>query len=68
MFRFACDHDVKGVVAKSDPYLPKNATWLKIRNRGYSQWIDRQELFERECAADPDFAEPQSGLRPGYAR
>jgi len=45
----------RGVVAKSDPYLPKNATWMKIRNRDYSQWIDRQELFERDCAADPDF-------------
>ena len=33
--------------------LPEYATWLKIRNRTYSQWIGREELFERERASDP---------------
>jgi hypothetical protein len=56
LFQLACQHDLEGVVAKrnSDPYLPEHATWLKIRNRKYSQWIGREELFERERASDPE--------------
>ena len=30
-------------------------TWLKIRNRSYSQWVGREELFERERGGDSDF-------------
>jgi bifunctional non-homologous end joining protein LigD len=50
LFRLACEHDLEGIVAKRkpDPYLPEHATWLKIRNREYSQWVGREELFERE--------------------
>jgi bifunctional non-homologous end joining protein LigD len=57
LFRLACEHDLEGVVAKrkSDPYLPEHATCLKIRNRDYSQWVGREELFERERGIDPDF-------------
>jgi bifunctional non-homologous end joining protein LigD len=58
LFQLACKHDLEGIVAKrmSDPYLPEHATWLKIRNRSYSQWIGREELFERERAgAIPDW-------------
>jgi bifunctional non-homologous end joining protein LigD len=57
LFRLACEHDLEGIVAKrkSDPYLPEHAQWLKIRNRAYSQWIGREELFERERGSDPDF-------------
>jgi bifunctional non-homologous end joining protein LigD len=57
LFRPACDHDLEGIVAKrkSDPYLPEHASWLKIRNREYSQWVGREELFERERGRDPDF-------------
>ena len=36
-------------------YLSEHATWLKIRNSNYSQWIGREELFERERESDPDF-------------
>ena len=39
---------------KSDPYLPQHANWLKIRNQSYSQWVGREELFERERKSDPD--------------
>jgi bifunctional non-homologous end joining protein LigD len=55
LFQLACQHDLEGVVAKRnfDPYMPEPATWLKIRNRDYSQWIGREELFERERASDP---------------
>ena len=53
----ACENDLEGIVAKrkSDPYLPDHALWLKIRNHEYSQWIGREELFERERGRDPDF-------------
>jgi bifunctional non-homologous end joining protein LigD len=57
LFRLACENDLEGIVAKrkGDPYLPEHASWLKIRNREYSQWIGREELFERERGRDPDF-------------
>jgi hypothetical protein len=57
LFRLACEHDLEGIVAKhnSQPYLPEHANWLKIRNRDYSQWRGREELFERERATDPEF-------------
>ena len=58
LFQLACQHDLEGIVAKrkSDPYLPEHATWLKIRNEDYSQWVGREELFERERSSNPDFA------------
>lgn len=51
----ACEHDLEGVVAKrkDDPYV-ETTRWLKIRNKDYSQWVGRHELFERERKADPD--------------
>jgi bifunctional non-homologous end joining protein LigD len=56
LFAFACDQDLEGIVAKRkfDPYIPDHAQWLKIRNRAYSQWIGREELFERERESNPD--------------
>jgi hypothetical protein len=56
LFRLACEDDLEGIVAKrkSDPYLPEHATWLKIRNQNYSQWIGREGLFEREREHNPD--------------
>ena len=58
LFGLACDNDLEGVVAKRkfDPYLPEQASWLKIRNTNYSQWQGRQELFDREREADPDLS------------
>jgi bifunctional non-homologous end joining protein LigD len=57
LFRLACEHDLEGIVAKhkSGLYLPQgDTTWFKIRNRGYSQWVGREELFERERERNPD--------------
>jgi hypothetical protein len=57
LFRLACEHDLEGIVAKNKyaPYLPEQeTTWLKIRNRSYSQWVGREELFEREREWSPD--------------
>lgn len=58
LFRLACEYDLEGIVAKrkADPYLPEHASWLKVRNREYSQWIGREGLFERERGTEPDFA------------
>jgi ATP-dependent DNA ligase len=57
LFRLACEHDLEGIVAKrkSDPYLLEHSTWLKVRNHSYSQWVGRQELFERERGSDLEF-------------
>jgi ATP-dependent DNA ligase len=57
LFRLACEHDLEGIVGKpkGSPYVPDHANWLKIRNRSYSQWVGREELFERERGGDPDF-------------
>ena len=57
LFRLACEHDLEGIVAKhkGTPYLPeRKSSWLKIRNPNYSQWIGREELFERQRGSDPD--------------
>ena len=58
LFRLACENDLEGIVAKRkfDPYLPDLASWLKVRNRNYSQWEGREELFERERESDPDLS------------
>jgi hypothetical protein len=71
LFRLACEHDLEGVIAKwkRAPYVQqKPPSWLKIRNRNYSQWVGREELFERERERDPDFAGWDScarGVRDG---
>jgi len=58
-FYFACQRDVEGIVAKCrlDSYLlDGSVTWYKIRNPNYSQWLGREQLFERERAGDGEFA------------
>jgi len=57
LFRLACDNDLEGIVAKQKyaPYLTQEATtWFKIRNQNYSQWVGREELFERDRSRNPD--------------
>lgn len=56
LFRLACENDLEGIVAKrkSDQYLPAHAAWFKIRNRSYTQWVGREDLFERERQSEPD--------------
>ena len=57
LFRMACERDLEGIVAKKkgNPYID-TTRWLKIRNKDYSQWAGRHELFERERKVDPDLA------------
>ena len=54
LFHLACQRDLEGIVAKRrlDPYVP-STSWLKIRNRSYSQWVGREEMFERERHKEP---------------
>lgn len=66
LFSLACEHDLEGIVAKHkySPYLPdRETTWMKIRNRSYSQWVGREELFERERQTDPDMADWDTCVR-----
>jgi len=58
LFDLACEHDLEGIVAKrkSDSYLSETPnSWLKVRNRNYSQWVGREQLFERERDSDTKF-------------
>jgi bifunctional non-homologous end joining protein LigD len=51
LFRLAADNDLEGIVAKlrKGKYTPgrDETTWYKIRNRNYSQWEGRSEMFDR---------------------
>jgi hypothetical protein len=50
LFQKACEMDLEGIVAKHKlgKYMSgrEQSTWFKIRNRSYSQWDGRDELFE----------------------
>ena len=47
-FHVNCELGLEGIVAKYKhaPHSPVETTWFKIRNRNYSQWVGREELFE----------------------
>ena len=49
LFDLACAKDLEGIIAKRkfDPYA-EETQWFKIRNQAYSQWVGREDLFERE--------------------
>jgi len=51
LFALACEFDLEGIVAKhrDGAYISNSeeTSWLKIRNRTYSQMQGRNELFER---------------------
>ena len=46
LFRVVCEQDLEGVVAKRRDGA-HGVDWFKIRNRRYSQYEGRHELFER---------------------
>jgi bifunctional non-homologous end joining protein LigD len=50
LFRVACERDLEGIVGKwtGGRYQTdgRNTSWVKIKNREYSQAIGRSELFE----------------------
>ena len=47
LFRVICERDMEGVVAKqaSARYTPEATTWVKIKNRQYSQAVGREDFF-----------------------
>ena len=48
LFDEACSHDLEGVVAKlaTGRYEPTATTWVKIKNRAYSQAEGRADFFD----------------------
>jgi hypothetical protein len=46
--RSICDRDMEGIVAKqaSARYTPEATTWVKIKNRQYSQAVGREDFFD----------------------
>src|SRR5215472_14244036 len=52
LFRVICERDMEGAVAKlvSAKYTPEATTWVKIKNRTYSQAVGREDFFQRPKA------------------
>jgi bifunctional non-homologous end joining protein LigD len=53
LFRFTCKSDLEGVVAKwkRGAYMQGDRTsWVKVKNRKYSQSVGREELFKKRSA------------------
>jgi bifunctional non-homologous end joining protein LigD len=48
LFRAVCDRDMEGIVAKlaNGPYTPEQTSWVKIKNRTYSQVEGRADFFD----------------------
>lgn len=52
---------------KDSLYAPEQrTTWLKIRNRGYSLWVGREELFERKRHQEPVLADWEGCARAAF--
>jgi len=47
LFRVICERDMEGIVAKqaNARYTPEATTWVKIKNRQYSQAVGREDFF-----------------------
>ena len=52
LFRVICEQDMEGVVAKqaTGRYTPDATSWVKIKNRQYSQAVGRADFFNRRRA------------------
>jgi ATP-dependent DNA ligase len=53
LFQAICEQDMEGVVAKqaNGRYTPERTTWVKIKNRQYSQAVGREDFFDRRRTA-----------------
>jgi ATP-dependent DNA ligase len=51
LFRVICEQDMEGIVAKqaSASYSPDATTWVKIKNKRYSQAVGRHDFFDRRA-------------------
>jgi ATP-dependent DNA ligase len=54
LFEAVCRNDLEGIVAKRADarYTPEQPTWVKIKNRNYSQIEGRRKLFEKRRPAE----------------
>jgi bifunctional non-homologous end joining protein LigD len=56
LFRLACERDLEGIVAKwkRGAYISadERTSWLKIKNREYTQIVGRDKLFEKRTGED----------------
>ena len=52
LFRAICELDMEGIVAKQAEglYMPERTSWVKIKNRAYSQAVGRSDFFDRRRA------------------
>jgi bifunctional non-homologous end joining protein LigD len=57
LFQRVCEMDLEGIVAKHSfgNYVTERerTTWVKIKNRSYSQSVGREKLFERGRHREP---------------
>jgi bifunctional non-homologous end joining protein LigD len=49
LFRVICERDMEGIVAKqaNGAHTPEATTWVRIKNRRYSQAVGRHDFFGR---------------------
>ena len=49
LFKVVCEQDMEGIVAKQAAglYTPERTSWVKIKNRKYSQAVGREDFFDR---------------------
>jgi hypothetical protein len=59
LFRVICERDMEGIVAKlaGAGYTPDATTWVKIKNREYSQAVGREDFFDRRKGRKKLFSE-----------
>ncbi len=52
LFERVCADDLEGIVAKfaSAPYDVSATTWVKVKNRDYSQAVGRHDFFDRSTS------------------
>jgi ATP-dependent DNA ligase len=57
LFERVCEMDLEGIVTKHSygNYVTESqrTTWIKIKNRSYSQNVGREKLFEQERHREP---------------
>jgi hypothetical protein len=65
-FRVVCDRDMEGIVAKqaSARYTPEATTWVKIKNRQYSQAIGARIFSTAGASPNNQRGYNDAGLRP----
>jgi ATP-dependent DNA ligase len=54
VFRVICVRDMEGIVAKQAMAVstPDATTWMKIKNRKYSQAVGGEDFFDLRMAGD----------------